>query len=161
MGLLASGDLKVILDILDHMEQNETTVAEFYHACGELWPQYREFWLGIEAQEHKHALNIQKMKAIIGQKPEHFEKGRPFNIMAVQTIIKGVQNNIAKLRSGQLQMINALAIARDSEQAMIESRYNEIVTTQDVEYLTLVQEIVQDTTEHRLQIDRMFAAIKK
>ncbi len=36
-------------------------------------------------------------------------------------------------------MINALAIARDSEQSIIESRYNEVVKTEDVEYLTLVQ----------------------
>lgn len=161
MNLLISGDLKGILDVLDHMEQNETTIAEFYHACGEAFAGHREFWSGIEEQELKHAGYIQRMKAIIGKKPEHFEKGRPFNIMAARTIISGVQNNTAKLRSGQLQMINALAIARDNEQAIMESRYNEVVKTEDVEYLTLVKEIVEDTAGHKLRIDKMFAEIRK
>ncbi len=56
-------------------------------------PNTREFWFGIDTQEKKHVLYIQKMKAIIEKKPQHFEKGRPFNIMAAQTIIKGVQSN--------------------------------------------------------------------
>lgn len=161
MDLLVSGDLKGILDVLDQMEQSELVVAEFYHACGEIWPQHQEFWFGIDAQEHKHALYIQDMKTIIQNKPQHFEKGRPFNIMAAQTIIKGVQNNTAKLRSGQLKIINALAIARDNEQSFMEARYNEVVKTEDIEYLTLVKQIIQDTIAHKLQIDRMFAAIKK
>ena len=161
MNLLVSGDLKGILGVLDHMEKNEWTIAEFYRVISEAFPQHREFWLGIATQEEKHALYIQKMKAIIEKKPEHFEKGRPFNIMAIQTIIKGTQNNTIKARSGQLQMINALAIARDNEQAIMESRYNEVVKTEDVEYLTLVQEIVEDTSGHKLKIDRMFVAIKK
>lgn len=161
MNLLISGDLKGILDVLGHMEQNEQTIAEFYHICSEAFARYREFWAGIEVQERKHALYIQKMRAIIEKKPEHFEKGRPFNIMAAQTIIKGTQNNTVRLRSGQLQMINALAIARDNEQAIMESRYNEVVKTEDVEYLTLVREIVEDTAGHKLEIDRMFTTIKK
>ncbi len=161
MDLLVSGDLKGILDVLSHMEQSELAVAEFYHACGEIWSQHREFWFGIGTEEHKHVLYIQNMKAIIQNKPQHFEKGRPFNIMAAQTTIKGAQNNTAKLRSGQLQMINAFAIARDMEQSFMEARYNEAVKTEDIEYSTLVKEIIQDTIAHKLEIERMFAAIKK
>lgn len=161
MDLLSSGDLKGILGVLDNMEQNERTIAEFYHVCGEIFPQYRDFWFAIETQENKHELYIKKMKEIIGKKPERFEKGRPFNIVAAQTVIKGTLNNTIKARSGQLQMINALAIARDNEQAIMESRYNEVVKTEDIEYITLVKEIMQDTTAHRLSIDRMMTAIKK
>lgn len=160
MDLLISGDLKGILDVLSHMEENENTIAAFYHTCGEVFAQQGEFWFDIEAQERKHALYIQKMKAIIEKKPEHFEKGRPFNIVAARTIIQGVQANTAKVRAGQLNMINALAIARDNELAIMESRYNEVVKTADIEYLTLVKEIVEDTAKHKQRIDSMFAKIK-
>ncbi len=161
MDLLASGDLKGILDVLNHMEQSEKTIAEFYHACAKAFSQHQEFWLDIEAQEQKHVLYIGKMKAIIEKKPEHFEKGRPFNIMAVLTIIKGIQDNTIKVRSGQMQLVNVLSIARDNEQAIMESRYNEVVKTEDIEYLTLVKEIVEDTARHKQEIDKMFAAMKK
>ncbi len=51
MDLLISGDLNGILDVLDHMEQSENVIADFYHACGEIWAQHAQFWFGIETQE--------------------------------------------------------------------------------------------------------------
>lgn len=161
MNLLVSGDLRGILDVLDHMERSEAVLSEYYRACGEVFAQHRAFWFGIAEQEKKHARNIRHMKDIIEKKPENFQKGRPFNIVATQTLIKGVENNTVKVRSGELHVINALAIARDNEQAFMEAKYNEIVETDDIEYRTLVNEIVTDTAAHKTHIDSMFAELRK
>ncbi|MDD3845360.1 MAG: hypothetical protein PHC90_03265 [Syntrophorhabdaceae bacterium] len=159
MDLLASGDLKGILDILSVLEESEKAIAEFYRTCGEIWTERQEFWLGIEREEMKHINNLQKMKDIIARKPDRFEKGRPFNIMAAQTLIKGIETNTAKVKAPEFRMANALFMARDNEQSFIESRYNEIVRTQDIEYLTLVNEIVKDTVIHKTTIDREIGSI--
>ena len=161
MNLLVTGDLKGIMDVLGYMEQTETVVADYYHACGEVFTRHQGFWFGIAEQEEKHAVFIERMKIIIEKKPEYFEKGRPFNIMAAQTLIKGVGNNAVKVRAGQLPLVNALAIARDNEQAFMEAKYNEVVKTDDTEYQTLVNEIVADTIAHKAHIDRMFAELRK
>ena len=160
MDIMTSGDLKGILDVLSYLEKTENAIAEFYRTCSETWVNEREFWSSIEEEERKHAENIQKMSEIISKKPERFEKGRPFNIMAVQTVINGIQNNILKVKNGQLPRNNALFVARDNEQSFMEFRYNEIVKTEDVEYMTLVKEIVQDTGTHKSRIDTEIKKIK-
>lgn len=154
MDLLSTGDLKGILDVLSSMEEMEGTVADFYRVCGELWTERREFWSSIEEDERKHVRHVGAMKEIISRKPQRFEKGRPFNIMAVQTVIRGIQNNIAKAKAGELKMSGALFIARDNEQSFLESRYSEVVKTEDIEYLTLVNTIVRETLNHKAAIDR-------
>lgn len=160
MDLMVSGDLKGIIDVLLFMEQSENAISDYYRVCGQQFPEHREFWSAIESQEQKHAIFIQKMKQIIEKKPENFEKGRPFNIMAAKTIIAGILNNTAKVKAGGLKMITALSLARDSEQSFIESKYSEVVKTDDIEYMSLVNEIVTDTNKHRQEIDRMIASIK-
>ena len=161
MSLLNAGDLKGIVDVLSRMEMTEAVVAGYYHACGEIFTRHQAFWFGIADQENKHAVYIQKMKAIIEKKPEYFEKGRPFNIMAAQTLIKGLEASTVKVRSGQVSLINALAIARDNEQAFMEAKYNEVVTTDDIEYQALVNEIIADTVAHKAHIEKMFAEVRK
>jgi hypothetical protein len=94
------------------------------------------------------------MYRIVSDKPEYFEKGRPFNIQATQTIITGIRNNIEKLKKGEVREDNAISIARDIEQSFIEFRYSEILITTDVEYNTLVQKIIKETTQHKMKIDQ-------
>jgi len=153
MDIMTSGDLKGILDVLSFMEESEKAIAEFYRVCCEIWPNEQEFWSNIEDEEKKHIQHIEKMKEIISKKPERFEKGRPFNILAAQTVINGIQSNIQRVKTGQLLRNNALFVARDSEQSLMEYRYNEIVKTEDVEYLGLAKEIMHDTSSHKNRIE--------
>ncbi|NLT22344.1 MAG: hypothetical protein GXX82_04790 [Syntrophorhabdus sp.] len=153
MDLTTSGELSGILNVLSFMAEAESALAELYHVCGEAWQDTRAFWSGIEEEENRHARNIERMKDIITQKPERFERGRPFNIVAVQTFVKGIRGNTEKVRTGALQRRNALFLARDLEQSIMEQRYGEIVKTGDTEYLGLMKEIISDTVTHKARID--------
>jgi rubrerythrin len=154
MNIYASGDLKGILDTLVHMKEIERVVAEFYTLCGDTWPVDLQFWTDLSREELEHENNIAAMYQIVSDKPEHFEKGRPFNIFAVQTMLTGIRNNIEKLNKGGIREDNAILIARDIEQSFIEFRYSEIVKTADSEYNTLVQKIVRETAQHKTRIDQ-------
>lgn len=154
MDIHASGDLRNILDTLVHMKETERIVAEFYALCSDTWPADLQFWTELRKEELEHENNIAMMYQIISDKPEHFEKGRPFNIFAVQTMITGVRNNIEKLKKGEIREDKAIMIARDIEQSFIEFRYSEIVKTADIEYNTLVQKIVKETAQHKTKLDQ-------
>ncbi len=154
MDIHDSGDLKSILNTLIHMEELEQIVSEFYTVCSDIWPADRIFWAELSDEEREHRNNIATMHQIISKKPEHFEKGRPFNIFAIQTMLTGLRNNIKKIRNHDLSENNALSIARDIEQSFIEFRYSEIVKTADIEYGTLVQKIVKETAQHKIKIDQ-------
>jgi hypothetical protein len=153
MDIHTSGDLRGILDTLVHMKETEQVVAEFYKLCAETWPTDLQFWTELYKEELQHENYIAMMHEIVSDKPEHFEKGRPFNIFAVQTMITGIRNDIDRLKKKEIREDKAIVIARDIEQSFIEFRYSEIVKTADIEYNTLVQEIVKETAQHKTKID--------
>lgn len=154
MDIHSSGDLKGILDTLIQMEEIEHVVSEFYTVCADTWPADQAFWTELSHEELEHGNNIAMMYQIISNKPEHFEKGRPFNIFAIQTMLTGLRKNIEKTVQRELSDHNVLSIARDIEQSFIEFRYSEIIKTADIEYNTLVQKIVKETTQHKIKIDQ-------
>lgn len=154
MDIHTSGDLKSILDTLAQMEELEQTVSDFYKLCAETWPTNFRFWMELSNEELRHKKNVAAMYRIVSDKPERFEKERPFNIFATQTTITGIRNNIESLKKGKISENNAISIARDIEQSFIEFRYSEIVKTADVEYNTLVQKIVKETAQHKIKIDQ-------
>jgi hypothetical protein len=161
MDIKVSGDLKGILESLKFMVENELVIGELYKTCSKKWKDNEGFWADIYEDENKHAKYINSMIEIISNRPERFEKGRLFNIFAIRTVISGVQDKIQKVKKGEIPENNALFIARDLEQAMIEDKYSEIVKTDDVKFKSLVQEIVDDTNAHKTKINQKITAMKK
>ena len=153
-------DLESILDELKGMAECELTLAEFYRTCAQIWEEDKEFWLTLERQENIHAQNIDRMAEIISKKHERFESYRAFNPAAMKTMISGIENNIRRLKSGEISKNNVLFIARDIEQSLIEAKYHEIVKTNDIEYQNLVKKIVSQTVVHKGMIDKKIATAK-
>ena len=152
--------LEYLLGLLKEMAKCEMTIAEFYHTCADIWGEDKEFWLNLEQQEKNHAQNINKMAELISEKHEHFEFHRPFNPIAMKTIISGIEDNINLLKDRRFSKENILFIALNIEQSLIEARYSEIVKTKDLEYRKLVEEVVNQTAEHKGLIENAIAKIK-
>lgn len=154
MDIKTSGDLKGILEVLAAMSETELTISRFYAACSDLSQSASAFWDGISKAEIKHSENIKKIIDVISTKPERFEKGRPFNIFAIKTFNDGVKNYISKLINGEIDVNKACFIARDIENSLLENRYGEIVKTDDIEFKTLIGEIISETEEHKTILER-------
>jgi len=152
--------LQNLKEIMHMMAETELLIAELYRTAAETWKEDREFWLETVAEEEKHAYNINKMLAIVTLKPERFELGRPFNKVAITTIKNGLEGNLDRLKKGQIIREKMLNLARDIEASLIEKSYGEIVRTNDVEYQSLVEEIVSDTFNHKKAIEERITALK-
>jgi len=146
---------KIIIDTLNVMRYLELEVAHFYEICSQTCgSEEKLFWRSLVKSEKKHAAYIEKMIGIISQRPNDFVRGVPFNTVAVNTVLASLKNNIERLQQGGIDKNRVLFVARDYENAMMESRYGEVVKTKDVEYLMLMDEIVRNTTEHRNMLNR-------
>jgi hypothetical protein len=154
-------DVKSVLKLLESMAQTELCIGEFYHACSQADPANSEFWLELKLQEMNHAENIRKMIEIVSRKPGHFEQGRPFNISAVETFRKGVASNREKVQSGEIQKEKLLFLAGDIERSLLEQRFHEVLRTADIEYQTLVRELVEETKDHRKQVETKIAEARE
>lgn len=158
--MLTPAALQNLTDVMKVMAETERLIAELYRACAEIWVEDRVFWLETVAAEEKHADNIETMAGLIADRPERFELGRPFNPMAIQTIKTGLESNLERLKKGEITREKMLHLARDIEASVIEKSYGEIVGTKDLEYKTLVKEIITETVSHRKIFEERIRALK-
>jgi hypothetical protein len=152
MNIKISGEFSGIIEVLKKMAMFEVAIAELYSLCAEIWKEESKFWLDIWKDEIKHTQYINRIIEIVSKAPDRFDKGRPFNIFAIETIVSDIRNKIEKIKKGEIAKNNLLFIARDFEKGYLEERYSEIVLTDDIEYRTLIQRVVDDTEKHKDKI---------
>jgi len=146
--------LQNVLDVMDDMAKLELALAEMYQACSEQFPDDKNFWLAIGRQEKLHAKFIRQLAEQIASHPEEFRFGRSFNSTAVKTILTSVIGYIDQVRKGQFERQRALFIARDIENSVLEAKYREIVSTDNIEFRKIIDRIGADTLAHK----NLFAA---
>jgi len=154
-------DVEKVTKILQVMIQYELGLSDLYRNCATLWKPDASFWQNLADAEVRHADNIEKMSAIIMRKPEKFELGRPFNLIALNTAMTGIQDSLKRLIQGGIARERMLIMAKDIEQSLLESHYAEIVKTNDMEYQALMKEILSQTYEHKNAIQKKIEELKK
>lgn len=93
-------DLGNFLNVLKKMEDHELIMAELYRTCSQVWSVDEKFWNDMGQMEMKHAQNINRIMKLVSERPESFEWGHPFKVVAIQTAGKGIKSNIQKLKKG-------------------------------------------------------------
>jgi hypothetical protein len=158
--MMSVADIEKLTKVMESMIQCELLLSDFYKHCADVWTDDQELWNTLAIAEIRHADHIQKMKDIVVRKQESFALGRPFNLIALNTVAAGLKDNAIRLKLGGLSREKILIMARDIEQSVIESNYAEIVKTADVEYSTLVNVIIEQTYEHKKTISGKIAEMQ-
>jgi hypothetical protein len=154
-GKSEEGPVQETADALRRIGQLEGAMAELYDACAALDPGDAALWRELEQEERRHVEQVGQLAAIIAARPANFQRHRPLSPAAVQTMIAYVEGVTARVRRGGFAPSDGrqlLALARDMEQSIIESKYTEIVRTTDLEYERLVRSIVAETVSHKQRI---------
>ena len=134
---------------MDEMVALELALAELYHACGEQFAEDKNFWLAIQHQEELHATLIKELAELIKAHPQEFNFGRPFNSVAIKTTLTSVKNYTESVHKGLLERKRALFMARDVENSVLEAKYSEIVSTDNIEFQKIIARITKDTLAHK------------
>ncbi|MCX8022013.1 MAG: hypothetical protein N2745_04495 [Syntrophorhabdaceae bacterium] len=161
MDILASGELTGIIEVLKRMAMFEMNIAELYSVCAGTHGFDGEFWLDIWHDEIAHAQYINRTIELISKKPDNFEKGRPFNVFALETVIKDIREKIQMTKNGGLSEEKLLYIAKDYENSYLEDRYVEIVKTENIEFKTLMRRIADETRRHKEKLLRKIGEKEK
>jgi hypothetical protein len=134
---------------MNDMVELEEAFADLYQECSDKFPEDSKFWLAICQQEKLHAMFIRKLADLVSAHPDEFKFGRKFNSVAIKTIMSNVKNSTEQVRKGQLDRKRALFLAKDIENSVLEAKYHEIVTTDNVEYRNTIERIIRDTSSHK------------
>ena len=153
-------DPKQMHRIMGMMAELETKISEFYRECGGLWKQEKDFWASLEKDEVSHAQFVRKMADILLSRPERFEENRPFNPVSIAVALAGIQNNLQKLKEGQLRGLQLLFIARDMEQSLLENKWAELLKSKDMEYQNLLRTIESQTHSHKRKLEEKIEEVK-
>lgn len=154
---MTSPVLDSTLETLELMARAEETVERLYETCAGFWKDNSLFWLGLAGEEKCHAEILRTMAAMVAGSPGNFQAGRPFSAGVLKTFISGIEHQIEGMKRLAVPELNAMRVALDIEQALIEARYAEVVKTDDRHFRELAGEIVRETAVHRRLVEKMIA----
>jgi rubrerythrin len=147
--------LEEVIAVLEMMQAVERHLGSVYATCARIWPVEADFWNGLAAGEEQHAAYAARMAQLVAEKPNHFRANRQFNTATVRFFVKYVEETRERLESGGLDRRRMLGLARDMENGLIERKFFLFAESDDLEYRSMVQEIIQQTQEHRDALQRM------
>jgi len=151
----------LLLESLGLLAEAERAVGGLYEAWAQRWAPDAEFWKQTAQEEERHAQTMESLRAMLQARPGAFAPGRLLHPTAIKTFIKGVKWQQDRVGRGEIPASNFWFVARDIETALIESRFMEIMKTEDPECHELLGRVQADTARHLGSINERLAQLKK
>jgi rubrerythrin len=135
-------------DFLEMLIRHEAAVGQLYEAFAALFTDRRDFWQALAADERGHADRLGEL----GSEPAisnwllHDSGLRP---QAIKSSIGYVESQIVRAQEGRLSLMQALAIAKDLEHALIEEQFSRLSDSVHVGASPILMELAAETEGHR------------
>lgn len=153
---MTAGETLPSKKIFEILEESELWASELYNLCSKVFKEDCDFWTSLEKDEIKHFNHLKTMEQIFDENPQSIYSGRQITEITIQTLIKSMQMIVPELKMGKIPKKRMLAIAKNIEDSIIESKYKEILTSKDSRFQALLKEISLDTYRHRkILLDKM------
>jgi hypothetical protein len=160
--VMADQSLENAIEVMKLMVEAETTCADFYQACSEVFYHDKAFWDQLAKEEAHHARVLVKLSELVTRKPQEFEVGKLSPLSALRSFISRVQSDHQNLDRGVLSEKGALMAAYLIESTVVEHKYMEVIKTQNSGYLTALENLIKAEVNHKERIQtRMKAQPKK
>jgi hypothetical protein len=137
---LTETQLKVIKLLAEH----EKAISHLYKEYARKFPEQKDFWSKIAAEEIEHASWIFKLK-----------EGR-FKTEAIETSLEYVKSQITEAQNNKISAKNALSVARDLESGLIEKKFFEVFEPDCREIKQVLLDLAAATREHYNRIEKVW-----
>ena len=138
--------------ILDFLRDIELVVAELYRRFSRSFAEDRVIWEDLWQDEEGHAAMVGELKNALLKNGSPFEVGK-ISLAALTTYRRGIEDQISRLRRGELGRQNALLIARDFERTLVEHRFYESIRSENPEYRAIQEKIRKETEMHLQKLE--------
>ncbi len=138
--------------ILDFLRDIELVVAELYRRFARFFSEDRVIWEDLTQDEENHAHMARELKNALLKNGSPLEVGK-INLTALQTYRRGIEDQIGRLKRGELGRQKALFIARDFERTLVEHRFYESVKSDNPEYRAIQAKIQKETELHLQKLE--------
>jgi rubrerythrin len=139
------------MEILGMMSAHESALADLYRAYARGIPSHAEFFEGLVGDEVKHARMIAGFVDQVKAGTVEVNPGR-FSSASVLSSLDFVRQQVVEAERGQIAAREALSMAKDLEDALIERRYFEVFGEDGPELTRLLTTLQEETEAHRRRV---------
>ncbi|HPR50834.1 MAG TPA: hypothetical protein PLU81_03555 [Deltaproteobacteria bacterium] len=145
--------------LIEKLMANETAISGLYRQFAETFPQDADFWKSISQEELMHASWIEKLRDV-EQKGEIGQGTTTIRVTAIESSIKYIDSLTEKCRRGEIERVNAFALAYDIENSLLEKKFLSVFAFGSGTYKGLSDKLVDETKQHIEKISAALASIK-
>jgi hypothetical protein len=131
--------------------RHETAIKQLYELFAETFPEHRTFWEGIKEEEQKYAYFLEGLSSKASLKEWFVNDGR-LKRLAIIGSIEYIEGQIERARKANISLLEALSIANDLEEALIEKQFIRLTISGPEEIRNVMKGLVADTQRHRKMI---------
>jgi rubrerythrin len=135
------------ITLLAGLAENEEAIGVLYREYATRFPEYDSFWHGLADEEQEHADWIRVLCASMQDGRLLIRPGR-FKGQAILTYLDYLRREVAKVRQGEITLLNALAVTLYIEESLLERKYFEVFETDAPQLSRVLQNLAASTRTH-------------
>ena len=147
-------------EVLELLIRHELAVKRLYEVFASEFAVRGDLWQGLARDEQGHADRLERLR------PQSTEVGRLWHDsglkpQAVASSIAYVDGQRTRAEQGGLRLLQALSIARDLENALIEDQFSKLSGLANMEIGSVLADLAAETERHRKTIAEALEAERR
>jgi rubrerythrin len=133
--------------IFEALAINEEMAGKLYQFFAEKFPEHGIFWMELSAAEFRHAKWLRGMLNQINNGSMAYVPGR-LKIEAIKSFTLYLNDRITQTKNGKIDLDEAISLALDIEQSLIERKYFEISKGMTTDMKKVITALADETERH-------------
>jgi rubrerythrin len=146
-------------EVIEILASHEEAIARLYGAYSEAYPDMKDFWSDLAAEEIGHAAWLRNLIPQIEEGSVYFDERR-FQTQAIKTSQNYLEELVAQVQKEKPPAIMALSAALDIEKALIERGYFEVAQTDSPNLKQTFENLAKSTTAHIEKVQEVWFEAK-
>lgn len=145
--------------VIETLAKHEEAIARLYGAYSEAFPDQRDFWSSLAAEEVEHAAWLRNLIPQIEKGSVYFDERR-FQTEAIRTSQGYLEELAAGVQKEKPPAIKALSEALDIERALIERGYFRVAQSDSPPLKEAFENLANSTVTHIERVQKAWAESK-
>lgn len=146
-------------DLIEEIAKNEEMVGNLYRKYAEKFNDYSDFWLHLASEEDNHAKGLRELNEQIDKEDLYVDEEK-FSIVAISTFRDNVTDQIEQAEYDDINIIQALAIAKINESSLLEEDCFNIFDSDSAKMKKTFKKLNKETSEHLEMIKNKLEKLK-
>jgi len=141
------------------MAAHEAAMGDLYRLYAAKLPGSADLFESLATAERDHARSLADFADGVKKGLVHIDPQR-FSAAAVLNSLDYIKERLAEANSSSVTLVQALSVAHDLEEGLIENRYYEVADGDCAELKNLLQRLSQETAAHLAQVNSAWEAAR-